>query len=159
MPRNTLFLVVGLAVLAAIVVGANIMGMGRPTPIPPIATITPTPATHAYTSETCGITFQYPTSYTQAQTPENNALFTDTSGNSIVALCQKDIPRVPLPDDKIETITIGDVSANLYHDASQKDGTPVDKLIFTHPKTGLDVYIVGYGIGFSQVVSTLQLLP
>lgn len=162
MHRNTLLLVIVLAIAAAIVTGVNISNRNTSTtlPIPPsVSSIPESPKLEEYTSTACAITFQYPETFTKAETPDNNSIFTDASGHSIVVLCQKDIPRVPLPDDKIGTVTIGSTTAKLYHDTSQKDGTPVDKLIFTHPETGLDIYIAGFGVGFNQVVSTLQLLP
>jgi hypothetical protein len=158
MARNTLLLVIGLAILAAAVVGVNITRKKPENQAKTQAPLKPvSPAT--FTSDSCGIRFEYPPSFLKAETPDTNAIFTDAFGNSISLVCQKDIPGIALPDDKIETVPLGNVPAKLYHDASAKDGTPVDKLIFTNPKTGLDVFIAGYGVGFSQVVSTLQVLP
>lgn len=168
MHRNTLLLTAFLAVIASLLIGFN---MGRslqqtaskdtlPTPIS-----SPSP-TFAYISgATCGVSFQYPNTLTPLESSMSGTVFANVASpdTSVIVICQKDIPRAPLAPDKIESITIraasgsGSVSAKLYHDVSAKDGTPTDKLIFTHPKTGLDVFIGGFGAVFQQFITTLKL--
>jgi hypothetical protein len=58
----------------------------------------------------------------------------------------------------MEVVKIGSTSATLFHDASQKDGTPVDKLIFTLPSLPLmDVYVAGFGDTFNALIKTITI--
>lgn len=165
MPRNTFILVLILAILVAIIVAAKATGFTYsptalvPTPTP--GSIEPTDIPDlTYSSADCGISFEYPASFTKIDNPQGGAIFSAgaDSNETIAVTCQKQIPRPPLPLDKIETMPIGTVSAKLYHDGSAKDGTPIDKIIFTHPRTKLDVYIAGIGKEFQKVLSTLKVL-
>jgi len=115
--------------------------------------------------ETCGISYLYPNTLRPFESSDSGVVLTHTTKpeESIVIVCQADIPRVPLTDDSIEPMVIraatgsASASANLYHDTSAKDGTQVDKLIFTHPKTKLDVFIAGFGATFNQLITTIKL--
>ncbi len=169
MHRNTFILVSILAVIAALLIGVNIgrnMGSNQRTESPsPTPVITPKPTTATITKSTCGIIFQYPNSLQLIESSGSGIILANTAkpDDSVVITCQEDIPRIPLAPEKIETFTIksdttgASVSAKLYHDASQKDGTPVDKLIFTHPTTQMDVFIAGFGATFQQLLATLKL--
>ena len=168
MHKNTLLLTAFLAVIAALLVGFN---LGRTIPQSSTKVNAPTPIgsptpTFAYLSgAACGVTFQYPNTLTPLESSTSGTVFADITHpeTSVVVICQKDIPQVPLAPDKIESMTIraatgsASISARLYHDVSAKDGSPVDKLIFTHPKTGLDVFIGGFGPVFTQFITTLKL--
>jgi hypothetical protein len=171
MHKNTLLVTIVLAVLAALVVGIQIgRGLGRQTPL--VNTPTPTPRVSIaptltmLTGDTCGVSFQYPNTLQALESSTSGMVLANTSNptDSIIIVCQNEIPRVPLSEDLIESVVLraatgsASISANLYHDASQNDGTPVDKLIFTHPKTGLDVFIAGFGNTYNQLLSTLKLL-
>lgn len=170
MHRNTLLFVAFLAVIAALVVGVQI---GRRTTLfetttVPSPTIHPTPtgATLLYSNKDCGISLSYPNSLQQIESSLSGTILASvtTPSASVIIICQKDIPRVPLPPEKIETITFSGisggatVSAKLYHDASARDGTPIDKLIFTNPNTGIDVFIGGFGDIFNELIRTIKLL-
>lgn len=167
MPKNTFILVILLAVFAAIVIGVNLgKKVTNPTSqtIPP-QTSSPTPSTtpvklYTYANRSCGISVTYPEYFTILENPVEGAILTNTQNakDAVIITCQKEIPRIPLTDDKIENFTIGTVSAQLFHDASQNDSTPIDKLIFTHPGTKKDVYIAGYGADFNTMVTSLQLV-
>lgn len=167
MHRNTFYFIVLLAVFAAIVVGVNLgrNALSSSTPQQPTTPTqslpTPTPKLLTYESNLCGITFTYPDTFNKIDIETGGVTLVnkENTNESIIVVCQKDIPRVPLTDDKIEQRTIGSASANLYHDASQKDGTPLDKLIFTHPALNKDVYIAGYGETFNAIISSLALHP
>ncbi len=168
MPKNTLKFVSALAVIAALLVGINIgRSMNRqdaaipsPTPI-----LTPTPTPGLVSGSACGVTYRYPNSLTPMESTASGVILADIKNpeSSIIIACQTDIPRVPLTPDRIETMTISggsgpaSVSARLYHDASAKDGTPIDKLIFSHPTTGLDVFIAGFGPVFNALIATVSL--
>ena len=162
MHRNTYLLVVFLAVFAALVVGVNLGKRLQPTPLAPTSapTATPTAVDSLLQYSGCGISLQYPTTLTLMDSASGSALFVDKANTdqSVVVTCQKDIPRPALTTDNIETIVISSVSAKLYHDASPKDGSAIDELIFRHPKTGLDVFIAGFGETFNSIIKTVKLL-
>jgi len=171
MHRNTYLLVTVLAVFAALVVGVNLGKRLTPTEAPnPSPTSTPiaapTPAIATYTNEACGFSFTYPTTLIRTDAT-NSALFVHKTDKdeSIVALCQEEIPRPPIPPDNIERRTLyneaqtASISARLYHDASAKNGTPLDELIFRNPKTGMDIFIAGFGETFNTIIKTVKLFP
>ncbi len=173
MHRNTYLLVTVLAVFAALVIGVNvgrgISGSPKPTPTPVTnkPTLVPTPEPAQYNSAYCGIAFEHPSFFTKLESTTGSAVLVNTQAekDSIIVTCQAEIPRPPLPANKIETMVISSettgatVAAKVYHDASPKDGTPIDLLIFLHPKTRMDVYIAGFGETFTQVLKTVKLLP
>jgi hypothetical protein len=173
MHRNTYLLITFLAVFAALVVGVNVgktmhSGASTSTVPTPTATITPTLApTLTYTNEYCGFSLQHPNTLSALTGATGSAFLinTTTTSDSIAIACQEDIPRPPLSADKIETSILytedktASVTARLYHDASPKDGKPMDELIFTHPTTGLDVFIAGFGETFNTVIASIKLLP
>ncbi len=170
MHKNTLLFVAFLAVIAALLVGFNVgrslslTQVVQPSPTP---FFSPTPKPTNLTGSSCGVSYEYPNTLTAMESSGSGVILTNTQNpeSSIVVVCQPEIPRVPLPPDKIEAITLksatgtATISAKLYHDASAKDGTPIDKLIFTHPKTGLDVFIAGFGPIFQQLITSLRLTP
>ncbi len=174
MPKNTFILVALLAVVAAIITGVNLMKPkealkepARAAPIiPPPSQGTPSaqqkqaPGT-AFESTTCGVAFSSPETHEKFGDPTTNGVFfvnaSDQNDATYIG-CLKSVPRPTVTPDKIEKITVASVSGTLYHDASEKSGKPVNKLIFTHPKNGLEVLIVGYGSGFDQIVSSLTIL-
>ncbi len=171
MHRNTYILVSILAVVAALVVGVNfgkkISPTAEPTPRPeadqPLAG-TPEKTTTLFTSTFCGFSLEFPSTFTLMESASGSAIMNHPSdkNQSIVATCQKDIPGVPLPPDKIESLVVtaptgASISAKLYHDASPQDGTPIDALIFTHP-SGMDVFIAGFGPAFDAAIKSLRIL-
>jgi len=115
-----------------------------------------------YTNTACGISLSYPETVTteDSSTETQGTIFTNKSNptDMVVLTCQKDIPRPPLSVQNIEDTMIGNVPAKLYHETSQKDGTKMDALIFTHPKTKLDVLIGGYGSVFDAIIQTIKIL-
>lgn len=166
MHRNTFIFIVLLAIFTAIVVGVNLGRSSQPSQsLNPITTPTPEPfptqVLLKYTNSLCGVSFSYPDTYTTIEIATGGVTLVNKqqTSTSIILVCQKDIPRVPLTEDKIEKRQIGSASANLYHDASEQDGTPLDKVIFTHPKTKKDVYIAGFGKDFDNLINTLNLYP
>jgi hypothetical protein len=175
MHRNTYLLVTFLAIFAALLVGVNLGRKIAPSKESSAVSITATPSPIAappvtrstYKNTFCGFSFQFPDTLTKLEDASGSALFVETSTTKqiLAVACQKDIPRPPLVPEKIETLSFSSspgaasISAKLYHDASAKDGTPVDALIFRNPKTGLDVYIAGFGDTYNEVLSTLTLTP
>jgi hypothetical protein len=176
MHRNTYILVGILAVLAALVVGVNV---GRkispatapvtPTPQPtvdqPLAG-TPTASLQTFTDSECGFSLMYGSAFTLMNNASGSAIlnFANDKNKSVIMACQKDIPRPPLPANKIESLTLptttgASVSAKLYHDQSAQNGTPIDALIFTHPTSKLDVFVAGYGSDYDTVLKTIRIIP
>jgi len=163
MHRNTYLLIICLAVFAALVIGVN-LGKRLATPAPtttPKASITPSPTGNTYTNEECGFTLSYPAILSLTGNATQSALLVHSTNKdeSIAIACQEEIPRPPLTADNIESFMISSISATLYHDASAKDGTQIDELIFTHPTTGMDIFIAGFGKTFDSVIATVKLLP
>ncbi len=172
MHKNTFFFLLLLSIVAALLVGFNVGKKWSGSVIPAAGqsttpALSPTPkeqAMQTYTSAECGISFQYPAEFTKLEASAGAMFLDPQSASSSVALaCQDEIPRPPIPADQIEFITLeatsgATVSGRLYHDASAKDGTPVDELIFTHPKTRLDVFLSGFGPVFDQILKSLQVL-
>jgi hypothetical protein len=169
MHRNTYLLVIFLALLAALVVGVNI-GKSFTTKQVPSAPSSPTPmptlAPLSYTNTVCGFSLLYPADLTMMENTTASAILTNTKDTtqSVIIACQEDIPRPALALSNIEKILIPNpkgttVSANLYHDSSPKDGSPIDELIFKNPKNGIDIFIAGIGETFNQVIRTVRLLP
>lgn len=168
MHRNTLLFTLLLAIVAALLIGFNVGRKFQTPPSSPTPTPTPTRAAalETFTSETCGITLQYPGNLNKLDGASGSAVFTDPANekNSIVVACQDDIPRLPLAADKIETVSLlsasgsATISARLYRNATAKDGAPFDELIFTHPKLGVDVFIAGFGATFEDVLLSLRIL-
>lgn len=162
MPRNTAVLVFFLTLFAAAVVGINLFKNPEnpaQTPIETSTTPTPNISLDTYQNDVCGVRFQYPSGINKLES-RDGAVFSDPNAtdSAVFITCQKDIPRSPLSPDRIETIQIGTVSATLYHDASPKDGSPIDKLIFSHPGNGLDIYVAGFGPVFRQLTTSIKLL-
>jgi hypothetical protein len=173
MHRNTYLVVSILAVLAALVVGVNVgkkispvqPTIENPTPTVSVAAI-PTVSRETFTDTSCGFSLTYGSEFTLMNSSSGSAIlnFANDKTKSIIMACQNNIPRPPLPADKIESLTLytttgASVSAKLYHDQSQKDGTSIDALIFTHPTSKLDVFIAGYGSAYNEVLKTIQIIP
>lgn len=171
MHRNTYLLVSILAIIAALLTGVNLgKRLNKPpseTPTPAVTT-TPTPitATKTYLNDYCGFSLSYPDTYTILEDASGSAIlqYSKDTATFITMTCQNDIPRSPLPPDKIETLSIptstgASVSAKLYHDANNRDGSPIDAVIFTHPKNKMDVFIAGYGDAYNAAIKTIQITP
>ncbi|GEM_PF-569772 len=172
MQRNTFIIVGFLAIFAALVVGVNLgkKFSQKPNAAQTIASTanptlesTPTAAlssSQVFTSDYCGISFNYPANFTKLDAASGSAVLLnpDDAQASVAVTCQKNIPRPPLLSENIEQATVSGVTASLYHDVSAKDGTAIDKLIFRHPKNGLDVFIAGTGTVFEQILTSLAIL-
>lgn len=165
MHRNTLLLVGLLAIVAALVVGVNFgrRYASQPTTGQPLSSpiLTPTGiALSTYMNPYCGISFEYPGNFTALEAASGSAILLnpENANASIAVACQEEIPRPALTADKIEEATISGVTVELYHDVSSEDGSPLDKLIFTHPTRKHDVYIAGSGTVFEQITSTLDII-
>lgn len=161
MHRNTFFLVIILAIFAALVLGFNAgknwqktPAKAEPTPIPTMQISTVT----NYQNSFCGVTLDYPKELTILEATAG-AIFNNPieASQSVIIACQKQIPRPPLPANKIETFNIGTVSAKLYHDSSLKDGAAIDELIFTHPTNGMDIFVAGLGATFEKIIKTIEI--
>lgn len=170
MQRNTFIFVSVLSVVAALVVGVNIgKSMSATKQAQPSPSLSPSPTPvitkASYTSDLCGISLTYPSNLQILESTTSGTFITDPNKqeDSFIIICQKNIPRVPLTEDNMEERIISNasgsasISATLYHDASEKDGTRIDKLIFYNKYKKLDVFIAGFGSVFDQVIASLQL--
>lgn len=163
MHRNTKVFIAVLAALAIFLAfvrthpPADPLSRMTPVTLPPTPTVV-RPATIDYVSDYCGIAVTRPLSVSVKELSSGSAVFTTKeSSTASVLACEKQIPRPALVQSKIETVAIGSVSAKLYHDASSKDGTPVDILMFRHPDTGMDVLFSGFGPVYRAMLSTLTI--
>src|SRR3989338_1170829 len=160
MAKGTILFLFLLAIIATLLFGINIgkkINLNQPpsVPSPTLTSIKPTliptiPVasnsattvgnTTTYINNNCGYQISYPAAWTRLESdPRSVALENPaTSSGKLAIVCQEEIPRVPLPEEKIEDIKLGTISAKLYHDSSQKDGTPIDKVIATIPGKNLD---------------------
>lgn len=169
MARNTFVLVSALAVTAALIIGVNLGRKMAKQPqtatsieesLSPLPTVQPTPTLEFYENKYCGVSLNYPNNFSFLESASGSAVFTnlDNPKDSFLLTCQNEIPRPALSGEKIETLTLASTSAKLYHDASAKDGTPIDKLIFRHPTKRLDVLISGFSTTFQDIIQSLTIL-
>ncbi|MFC1647216.1 hypothetical protein ACFL1A_02940 [Patescibacteria group bacterium] len=164
MPKNTFIFVSILAVFAAIVASVNIANYYNPRnnqiPQENISNVTPTPKIELTSYTACGMSFSYPDNLTKLDVGTGGVMLinTDDPHDSIAIICQDDIPKPALAQTNIENIEVSSVSAALFHDSTPKEGSPSDKLIFTHPTSKLDVMISGFGSSFDVLIKTLKLL-
>ena len=169
MHRNTFLLVTVLAIIASLLVGFNVGKKFSPQtqqrtdqPRADIS-IDPTPTnvpiqTTPYTNKYCKISLSYPETMIVTEPATGSAKFA-TENDTVILVCQYDIPGIAVEDNKMETITISSTSGTLYHTATPKDGTAIDVFKITHPKTGMDVLISGIGSSFDAIIASLTLNP
>lgn len=168
MHRNTLLLTACLAVIAILIVLANITRSLNPPAPQAVQQVLPTPTITMlpYQNETCGVSLLYPSNLFVRDSIATTTAFlnAETPSQSVVLACEKNIPRAAVPPSSIKTVTIksasssATISAQLYHTTDAQNGSPLDELIFTNKKRGLDVYIGGFGETFQKIINTLQLL-
>jgi len=169
MPKNTFILVVFLAIIASLLIGFNVGKKFSPTanqalpdsPPLPTETVSPSPSPVVmtpYTNKYCKISLSYPETMTVTEPATGSAKFVSDK-ETVIFVCQKDIPGIAVEEKNKESIKIGSASGMLYHTATPKDGTPIDVLMFTHPGTGMDVLISGVGSAFNTIIHSLTLLP
>ena len=114
-----------------------------------------------YSDKSCGFSITYQGSYMDQKSRNNSSTIITDPDNpeaAIVTTCQSEIPKPPLPPEKIEDIVLDGVPARLYHDASSKDGSPRDEVIVTHPVLNHEIIIAGFGPAFDQAVSSFKFL-
>lgn len=170
MADSTKRFVTGLAILAALVIGIQI---GRN-----VATreyqalvktdlssdvnrsVKPTPEPYlAYLNPECGVAFEYPGGFKAVNIDETTTLFVDSgrSNLSFTLTCMDRIAKPVIGPEKTENLMISSVSAALYHDTAPKDGSALERLIFTHPRLNLMVELSGSGTPFETAVSSLAI--
>lgn len=114
-----------------------------------------------YTDKKCGFSFSYPSSFIREKSTNEGAVIylnPDNPNDTIIATCLPQIPRPPLSADKIESIILDGQPATLYHDQSQKDGSPRDEIIVKHPKTEMEIIVAGFGAVFEKAISTFKFI-
>ena len=114
-----------------------------------------------YRNETCGFEFSYPGSYLSPKSVNGQSTIVtdpDNPSNTIAATCAAEIPKPPLPPEKIETITLDGVETTLYHDTSSKDGSPRDEVMAKHPTNEKEIIIAGFGPTFQSVLTYFKFI-
>jgi hypothetical protein len=107
----------------------------------------------------CGISFEADkTNFTINQASGAATVTNKKTQEKISIACAGEIPRPPLPEERMEKIYIDGNQYTLYHDASAKDGTPIDAVIFNHPTRKIDIGIFGFGEDFTQLLTTIRIL-
>lgn len=157
-----MLVIIGLAILAAMVVGVNIGARNSPpvsnTPIsPPPESPTPTPLLLSYSNPLCKVNFIYPDSYNKVDLDNNGgAVFAhkDSASGSLTFLCQKDLPK-PKELDNAETIKFGSVSALILIPDATNSAQANGRLFLTHPVSKLIISISGTKEIFETVVDSL----
>jgi hypothetical protein len=115
--------------------------------------------TSTFTDGTCGISFTIPGGYLRTSSQNGkSSIFTDPNDPNamIAATCASQIPRPPLPAEKVEAILLDGVAATLYHDSNAKDGSPRDEIIAKHPTSGQEVFVAGYGETFQRALKSFK---
>ncbi len=166
MHKNTAFLVIVLTVISTLLLGFNLgRKYERGFPTTEIG-VTPTPSSSPANSrldqKNCQIKLEYPANL-QLMEATFSAILIDPEqkGAVVILTCQKEIPRPAIPPEKIGAVILKSAdgatfSAKLYHNTEPRDnGQPVEELIFTHPKTKLDVYFGGLGEIYQQILKTI----
>ncbi len=81
-----------------------------------------------------------------------------TCGSERVVMIRfPEIPRIPLPEDRIEDITVSELPAKLYHDTDQKTGADKDIVILDIPNSVDDFYMAGFGPIFDGMVREIEI--
>ncbi len=162
MHRNTAILIAFLAIVAALLIGINVGrrfsgGSVTPSPSPVVTIPSPSPKLISYTHPRCQVSLNYPPDFKVTEASDS-AILTGENNERIVLLCGTDFPKPPLPPERIEEATVAGQIATLYHDASAKDGTPIDIYVFNHPENGLEIALFGFGSVFKEIITSLKLL-
>lgn len=133
---------------------------------PPAATTTPsvpTPAYQTWVHPTYGFSFQIPSGTVAKISKDGGVTFSSPSGTQYaVMIVMQEIPRVPLPDDKIDSVMLDGQTAKVYHDRDAKTGTEkIDKLITDIPNSENDMYLAvtqkyDAFINLSNIIKTWQ---
>ena len=117
--------------------------------------VTETPSTpSALASSMCG--FVYP-KHDGWSVEDNKGGGVDIVKGSkeVMILCADEIPGIPLPENKIESVIVDGVVGKLYHDASAMDGSPKDDIRVRTPANDADVSIRGTPGFVSEVAAGL----
>jgi hypothetical protein len=178
MPRNTLVVVIVLAIFAALVVGVNI-GKGNsssqvslipsPTPNELIPSPTVTPKLFLYTNTYCGLSFQYPETLKRmdAGIASSSAVFNDNSSDSsIIVLCGASVPLESI--DSLEAIPItiplqgsdtASVSGKMYIESSSaSSSSQLTHIVIPKLPNKMELIISIKGSIIEQILSSLQIL-
>lgn len=178
MQRNTAVIIAILSVTAALLIGLTIgrrlsgnskpiinlpaqTGDLQPSPTSQLTTHnsspSPSPAGKFFSHPQCGLSFTYPADFQLSSASDSVQLTNTLTNEQINLICGIEFPRPPLAKERIETATIAGQPATIYHDASARDGTPVDVVAFNHPENGLEIALFGFGEVFASIISSISL--
>jgi hypothetical protein len=169
MHANTKLLVIGLAIIAALLIGVNIgrQVSRQPASAPiPLALLsptqkllpTPTPKMTTYTNSVCGFKVAYSERWTIGDSSEQGTLFSEEKGSSAALIgCKPTFSRPQPPKDRIETVTIASVSGTLFH-SDATDGSPTQLFVIKHPTKNEDIYVAGDGPEFKTLLQGISFI-
>lgn len=141
----------------------------KPSPIPEPTDTTPLPTgqtqtnkqgTSTYTNKSCGFSFSYPGSYMNQKSVNNQSIILTDPNNpnlAIATTCAATLPRPNVSAENIEKITLDKVPATLYHDKDD-EGNPREDVFVTHPTTGDEIIIAGFGSAFQSALSSFKFI-
>lgn len=181
MAKGTVLTLFFLSIIASILVGINIGKKIGNTDLVSVPTqiarksLSPTPTPTSapkdlletiagktvYTNVTCGYQISFPPKWTKTNyDPRSVSIATaETQGSPKIAIvCAPEIPKPALVPNKIVDTKLGTASAKLYHDTSQKDGSPLDEVITRIPGKDMEIFVAGFGPTLQQILSSFKFL-
>lgn len=121
---------------------------------------TPILSGSTYTNKSCGFSFSYPGSYMNQKSVNNQSIILTDPNNpnlAIATTCAATLPRPNVSAENIEKITLDKVPATLYHDKDD-EGNPREDVFVTHPTTGDEIIIAGFGSAFQSALSSFKFI-
>ena len=179
MPKSTLYFIFALAIIATLLLGINIgKNLTKSQSTIPPSSLSPrqSPAdggtkagtlssvnsgSSTFTDSSCGFSFSYPGGYLSSNTVNGKSVILtdpDDENQQIIGACEGEIPKPPIPAEKIESIIVDGVTTNLYHDADSQTGKPRDEIIVKHPTNGKEIILAGYGADFDAALSSFRFI-
>lgn len=167
MHRNTKTLTIVLLLTAALLLGVRISNLLSGRNEQPLSSSSPSNLpntqfpggpTKSFVSTYCGVTFDYPVDMTLNESTNAARLTKLGSNETIDVACGQNLPKPPLPKDKIETATVAGQLATVYHDKLTKDGSPIDVVILTQPTKKLEIALFGFGETFIKLLKSVRFI-
>lgn len=114
-----------------------------------------------FTDASCGFSFSYPGGYLSSNTVNGKSVILtdpDDESKQIIGACEDEIPKPPLPPEKVESIIVDGVTTNLYHDADSQTGKPRNEIIVKHPSNGKEIILAGFGADFDSALASFKFM-
>ncbi len=114
---------------------------------------------YVYSNLNCGYEITYPQNWLRLDYDGRSIGLSNTSSSpssNLAIICAPNIPKPALSADRINEYKIGTISAKLYHDASPKDGSPLDEIIAKIPDKNMEIFIAGFGPTLTEILSSFK---